>query len=235
MSYQLIIAPGVENEEPHIIAEALALQAEAINQAQSLKTVTDAFESSIATDSIKSLKDLKKQMTDAHAEVKAPFLTLTRRFDEIRRDYIDPIDIEISRLGKIQAAFELAERKKREEAEREARKKAEAERQAAIYEAEQRAKKEREGRTETLLHDQAEIIAKGEEKAAAALAEVANQHSAQKGVRIRKTLKFEIKDVSALQAARPDLFSPDDSKIRAAIKLTQSIPGLEIWEETSTY
>jgi len=52
------------------------------------------------------------------------------------------------------------------------------------------------------------------------------------GLRRTTTTKFEITDEAALRSARPDLFSPDESKIRAALKITRQIPGLKVWEET---
>jgi len=64
---------------------------------------------------------------------------------------------------------------------------------------------------------------------------VAQSHSAVAGVKVRTTVKFKIIDESALMQARPELFTPDDKKIRAALKLTKQIPGLEVWEESNAY
>lgn len=50
-------------------------------------------------------------------------------------------------------------------------------------------------------------------------------------VQVRSFAKFEITDEAELLKARPDLFSPDETKIRAALKITKSIPGLRVWEE----
>jgi hypothetical protein len=66
-------------------------------------------------------------------------------------------------------------------------------------------------------------------------AEIASQHSAVKGVRVRTSVKFEIEDAALLLKHRPDLFSPDESKIRAALKITQHISGLKVWEESNAY
>ena len=65
--------------------------------------------------------------------------------------------------------------------------------------------------------------------------EASASHSAVANVRVRKTVKHKILDEAALLKARPDLFTADDRKIRAALKLTKTIPGLEIWEETTAY
>ena len=65
--------------------------------------------------------------------------------------------------------------------------------------------------------------------------QVANKHNAVEGVKVKTTTKFEVIDAAQLLKARPDLFTPDDKKIRAALKLTKTIPGINVWEETKAY
>lgn len=234
MTTDLILAPGIDGQEADVVAEAIELQQNVLKEAEGIADVSDSFESSLVTDTIDKINQYIKQMTDSHKEVKAPFLAITRRFDEIKREYIEPLQAAKKRIGQLQAEFELSERKKRDEAEREAR------RQAKIVMAQADGKaldmlSDQSADNSTLVEDLDAIQNEAKEQLAKIEQEAQSMHSAQKGVRIRTTIKYEIEDETALFAARPDLFSPNESKIKSAIKQTKQIPGLKIWEESVSY
>lgn len=225
---QLILAPDVYDSQIEIVAEAMELQAAAIRTAEGITEISDAFDANCAGDALEELKQLEKRITDSHKEVKAPYLAMTRKLDEIKRDYLGPIADQRSRIGKLLGSFQAAERDKQRKAEAEARRK-----EREILD------REREKQMEAMTSGDEAALAKSDEaiktEVGKVRAEASQAHEAVKGVRVRKSIKFEIEDEAELLKQRPDLFSPDDKKIRAALKITQSIPGLKVWEETTAY
>ena len=224
----LFLAPDVYDSDISIMAEAVELQTAAIGEAEAVTGITDSFEAQCAGDALASLKDLEKRITESHKDAKAPYLAMTRKLDEIKRDYLSPLDGHKARIGKLLGSYQAAEREKQRKAEAEARRK-----EREILD------REREAQMQAMVDGDEAALAKSDEtikqEVGKVKAEAAASHSVVSGVRVRKTVKFEIVDEPELLKSRPDLFSPDDKKIRAAIKLTQSIPGLNVWEETTAY
>jgi hypothetical protein len=235
VSDNYITEPDIYDCEIEIIAEAFTLRDNALKSAGGIDTVENLYEANQAKVALDALAELIKGIEASRTQAKKPALELGRKIDGIAKDFITDAASEKERIRKILGAYQVIEAKKKQEAEREARRKEQAILDAAQVEADKRIAEERKGRTGTMLADTETIAEKADKQIAAARQEAANSHNAVAGLRVRKTLKFEIKDAAALLANRPDLFSPDDSKIRAAIKLTQSIPGLEIWEESTAY
>jgi len=228
MSDSLITLPDIYETEIEIVAEAFELRAAALRQAELIESVQDGFEASQAANAMTELKSLEKEITEAHKLAKAPVLRISRHIDGLKNDFLDDIKAESSRLSKMLGAFQAAEREKKMQAEREARQK---ERERIEAEKQKQLDAMMTGDKEALKESD-EQLRKIERETAA---EIASKHDAVKGVRVRKSIKFEITDEAELLKSRPDLFSPDDKKIRAALKITQSIPGLNVWEETSAY
>ena len=206
-----------------IAQDAEARKKAVLKDAALIDNVSDAFTLEAAAEALKAVSALLKDVEICRKAVKTPVLDLGRQIDATAAVFCEELAKEKARLGQMIAEYELAVRKQREEEERRLR-----EEQARI-------------RAETAAaFDAAETQ---EEKAAAIgaaqtqLAEAKAQAVIEprpKGLKLRKTLKFEIADEGALRAARPDLFSPDEKKIRAALKITTNIPGLKVWEETTT-
>ncbi|AKA60286.1 hypothetical protein P8625_35 [Verrucomicrobia phage P8625] len=224
----LITLPDIYETEIEIIAEAFELKANAIRESEQITSVEDGFEASQAADVMATLKQLEKGITDAHKESKAPVLRIARHIDGLKRDYLSDIESERLRLSRMLGTYQAAEREKQRKAEEEARRKE----REAIEAEKQKQLDAMVSNDEQALKASDEAIERVRRESAA---EIASQHSAVKGVRVRTSIKFEIEDVATLQKHRPDLFSPDESKIRAALKITQSISGLKVWEEKTAY
>lgn len=228
MSTKLIQAPDLYDSDISIVAEAMELQAAALREAESIDSISDEFEANCAAEAMQSLKQLEKRITESHKVVKEPYLSVTRKLDEIKRDYLDPIKGEHSRISAMLGAYQAAERQKKLEAEREARRK-----ERELIE-QQQAKQ-----LEAMESGDQEALAKADEELRTAQVaikqETASKHGAVKGVKVRTTVCYEIIDEAALLKERSDLFSPDDRKIKAALKISQSIPGLKVWEEQKAY
>ena len=130
---------------------------------------------------------------------------------------------EEERIAKLLGAYQRIERDKKVAAQREAM----AAENAIMIEQAQKAA------------DSGDVMQPIEQTALAKIAELRNQvahkHDAVAGVKVKTTTKFEVLDAAVLLQARPDLFTPDDRKIRAALKHTKTIPGINVWEETKAY
>lgn len=230
-----ITEPDILDCEIEIIAEAFTLRDNALRSSGGIDTVENLYEANAAKKALDALAELIKGIEASRTQAKKPALEIGRKIDGIAKDFLSDVAAEKERIRKILGAYQIIEAEKKQKAEREARRAEQAILDAAQSEADKRMAEESKGRTGTMLADTDSIAANADKQIAAVRQEAANSHNAVAGLRVRKTLKFEIKDAAALLAARPDLFSPDESKIRAAIKLTQSIPGLDVWEESNAY
>ena len=228
MSDNLITLPDIYETEIEIIAEAFELKANAIRESEQITSVEDSFEAAHAADAMATLKQLEQGITDSHKDAKAPVLRIGRHIDGLKKDYLCEIEFERTRLSRMLGAYQSAEREKQRKAEEKARRK-----EHEAIEA------EKQNQLEALIANDQEALKASDEAIERvkreSAAEIASQHSAVKGVRVRTSVKFEIEDAALLLKHRPDLFSPDESKIRAALKITQSISGLKVWEEKTAY
>ncbi len=231
----LITEIEIDGTQIEIVAEAYSLRDAALRKASTVHTVEDAFEANVASKAMADLNELVKGIEASRKAAKEPALTIGRQIDGIAKDFIADCNAELARIKRALGEYQRIEAEKKREAEREARRKEQAILDAAAEEERKRMAMENKGRTGTMLEDTRAIVDKADKEIATVRSEASQKHNAVAGVRVRTTTKFEVKDVSALLAARPDLFSPDDQKIRAALKLTKSIPGLEVWEESIAY
>ena len=218
----LITQPKINGVAIEIVAEAEQMKIEALMSSKGIGSVTDGFEATIAAKAQSALRNLIKGIEESRKAAKAPVLDIGREIDGIAKDYIDEVKDEELRIAKLLGAFQKVERDKKIEAERQAR----VEEQKILVKATQDAL---ETGQDIQQHDNAmqKIVALRQQAAA--------KHEAVAGVKVRTTTKYEIVDEAETLKARPDLFSLDDKKIRAALKLTTTIPGLKVWDESKSY
>ena len=218
----LITQPKINGVAIEIVAEAEQMKIEALMSSKGIGSVTDGFEATIAAKAQSALRNLIKGIEESRKVAKSPVLDIGREIDGIAKDYIDEVKDEELRIAKLLGAFQKVERDKKIEAERQAR----VEEQKILVEATQDAL---ETGQDIQQHDNAmqKIVALRQQAAA--------KHEAVAGVKVRTITKFEIVDEAKTFKARPDLFSLDDKKIRAALKLTTTIPGLKVWDESKSY
>jgi len=219
---ELITHPKINGVTIEIIAEAEQMKIEALMSSKGIKTVDDGFEATIAAEAQSALRHLIKGIEESRKDAKAPVLEIGRQIDGVAKDYIEDVKAEESRIAQLLGAFQIVERDKKIAAERQAR----IQEQQVMAEAAQ------------LLYadsDNTDLLDDAQAHIATLRKEAASKHDAVAGVKVRKTIKFEVESEAKLMAARPDLFSPNESKIRAALKLTITIPGIKAWEEIKAY
>jgi len=219
---ELITHPKINGVTIEIIAEAEQMKIEALMSSKGIQTVDDGFEATIAAEAQSALRHLIKGIEESRKDAKAPVLEIGRQIDGVAKDYIEDVKAEESRIAQLLGAFQIVERDK----------KITAERQARIQEQQVMA-----GAAQQLDADSdyTKLMDDAQAQIATLRKEAAAKHDAVAGVKVRKTIKFEVESEAKLMAARPDLFSPNESKIRAALKLTITIPGIKAWEEIKAY
>ena len=219
---ELITQPKINGVIIEIIAEAEQMKIQALMSSKGIETVDDVFEATIAAEAQSALRGLIKGIEESRKLAKAPVLEVGRQIDSVAKDYIEDVKAEESRIARLLGAFQIVERDKKIAAERQAR----IQEQKVMAEA---AKQLDVGSDNTDLLDDAQA------QIAILRQEVAAKHDAVAGVKVRTTTKFEIVDEAETLKARPDLFSLNESKIRSALKITKTIPGIKVWEETKSY
>ena len=217
----------IDETQIEVIPEAYLARDSAIHKSELVTTVEDAFEAQSASTAMHALNEIVKGMESSRKDAKAPALQAGRAIDAIAKDFLASAQSELTRVKRLLGEYQRVEAEKKRKAEAEARRKEQAER-AAFEQAERE-------RTGTLNEDLNKAAEKFDKQVAKIKQDVAQSHAAVAGVKVRTTLKFRVIDEAALMQARPELFTPDDKKIRAALKLTKQIPGLEIWEESNAY
>lgn len=211
--------------------EAEAKKIEAIAASKMITEVADSFDNECAVEAVRDIKALMAEIEACRKTVKAPVLQLGKSIDKAARDFCGALITEQARVQKLitgyadeqrRIAFE-AEKKRRAEQER-----LERERQAA-------AEKLKQAETPEAVKE-ARATVEQAVKAEADVKAISTAPEKVSGLVVRKVKDFKIVDIDALHKARPDLvhIMPKRSEILEAIKTADSIPGLEIFEETKT-
>jgi hypothetical protein len=225
----------IDETQIEVIPEAYLARDSAIHKAELVTTVEDAFEAQSASTAMHALNEIAKGMEASRKDAKAPALQAGRAIDAIAKDFLASAHVELIRVKRLLGEYQRVEAVKKRKAEAEARRKEQAERAAFEKAERERIQKENAGRTGTLNQDLDKAAEKFDKSVAKIKQDAAQSHAAITGVKVRTTVKFRVIDEAALMQARPELFTPDDKKIRAALKLTKQIPGLEVWEESNAY
>jgi hypothetical protein len=224
---EIVVSGSLPSPQIELSPAAFNARTVALEASGRIKAIASVADLDAAAGALTKLKSLTRSVEDSRKEVKAPVLEVGKRIDATAKDYLAPLEVEAKRLSVIVGAFQEAARRKAEK-ERE---------EAARVQAEALAE---------LNAKQAEALAQGDEAAAdAARAEAADKIAASQlavidaegpkpqGIVTRTSWKFEVVDITALHAARPELclIEPNNAAIRAVVKTGAQIPGLRVWQE----
>lgn len=245
----ILTLTGIESAEIVVSEDYQQVKATALAAAAEVTSVSDAFTADIATDALKQLKAISREVEKTRKAVKEPVLALSRQIDGTAKDFISDLENEASRISRILGAWQAAERERQEKARREAERKErearwkaeqeirEAQRIASEKAAAAKTEQERDAvEQEIAAKEQAIIEQTAADVQAAREAKIATRSNEPKGTQLRKTLCFEVTDIQALYKSRPECvrLEPQNDMIRALIKHNQNIPGLRVWEEVKT-
>lgn len=228
---------GLQSAEIAIAAEARDLRDKLLVEIRGVTSVADAFDADVAADIMKRATQLARGIEADRTAVKAPVLALGKKIDALAKEITAELDIEIGRVSRVLGAYQLAEKQKAEAADRLARDEA----RRIQAEAEQKAReaaKAADSDTEALaaasqIMDTA--AAKIVETRKAIVSTVAPKAA---DTAVRVDVCFEVDDLDALYAARPELVNlePNGAAIRAICKANPKLqlPGLRHWTEAKT-
>jgi hypothetical protein len=232
------LSPGSDTEKNRLIS----LSSE-------VTEVTTADQQQVAVRCGKQIKQLLNEVETARTQVKEPVLDLGRKIDGLAKTYCIPLQAEIIRLTNLVTGFQRLETerlRKEEEKRQEALRKAEEDRLAAEQlsrEAEKQATSDQAGLSEVEEAMLAEELKKEAEAKQEALVRAplpkANKVS---GIVVKADqLQYEITDIHALYAVRPDLveLTGKRSIIRDNLDFlwyeqqnNKPTPGLRVWTDT---
>jgi hypothetical protein len=213
MSEPLLTVSELQSVEIALLPDAEKQKQSMLAISQSVVSIEDAFDAECAAEVLATLSSAIKQMEDARKTVKAPVLDLGRRIDGLAKDWLDGIEDEKKRISRVLGDYQLAERRKREQAECEAQ-------EAARKELEAAQQSENPAVAVQAVIDRVNH-------------EVAESSHKIAGTSVRETWKFEVVDINALFAAMPHLckIEPNNALIRSTIVYNKSIPGVKVWSE----
>ena len=226
----LLTISGLSATQIEITTTAHDERQRALALASRVTAVTDALDADECADALRAVTALVKSVESARVEIGRPVLELTRKINDTAKDFVSTLSSEKARLENILGEYQAAERAKADRLRREAQDEAdrlarEAARAATVAD---RASTSVEADRAQQAAAQAETAAIEARVAVATIAPTKPE-----GVAVRATWKFEVTDIKALFAARPDLcvIEPNNAGIRAQIPHNQNIPGLRIWKE----
>lgn len=220
-------------EEAEEARNKLALAAVAV------RSVTTAEELETASAAAVDIQTYVKQVQAAGLDFRRPITAFTAQVKKTEDDHLAPLLAEKERVGRLVADFQQKEARRVAEEERkrqEAIQKAEAERvelerraQAALDKAAESGSGRAQAKAEALVERslQAEENVQAIIRAPEAVAAKAS------GTAVKRVLRWEVTDVRALYAARPELCTvePKASAIQAVCVPELPVPGLKLWWE----
>lgn len=228
---------GLQSAEIAIAAEARELRDKLLVEIREVTAVSDAFDADVAADIMKRATQLARGIEADRTTVKAPILALGKKIDALAKEITAELNDEIGRVSRVLGTYQLAEKQKAEAADRLARDEA----RRIQADAEQKAReaaKAADSDTEALaaasqIMDTA--AAKIMETRKAIVSTVAPKAA---DTAVRVDVCFEVDDIVALYAARPELVNlePNGAAIRAICKANPKLqlPGLRHWTEAKT-
>ncbi len=226
---EIIVSGPLPRPEIELSPAAFNARAVALMASGNVRAIGSVADLDAAAAALTQIKSLTRSIEDSRKDVKAPVLEVGRRIDTVAKEYLAPLDTEASRLSVIVGSYQEAARRQAEK-EREEAAKAQA---AAIAEMQ-----EKQAAAMEAGNEQAADAARAEAAdkiAESQLSVIAAEGPRLDGITTRTSWKFEVSDIKALFAARPELciVTPNNAAIRAVVKASNgaAIPGLRIWQE----
>lgn len=228
---------GLQSAEIAIADEARAMRDKLLVEIRDVTAVSDAFDADVAADVLKRATQLTRGIEANRTTVKAPVLDLGRKIDALAKEIVADLTVEIGRVSRVLGDYQIAEKRKAEAAERLARDEA----RRIQAEAEQKAREAAKA-----ANSDTEALAAASEIMDTAAAKIVETRKAivstvapkAAGTAVREDVCFEVTDIVALYAARPELVNlePNGSAIRAICKANPKLqlPGLRHWTEAQT-
>jgi len=219
--------------------EAESVKLALLSMANEVRSVVSANDQAIAINAGKNIRSHVKEVEAMRVELTAPLLAAQRQLKALSDAHCEPLMEELRRVSSLVTQFQMQENE-RVERERQAQVRAYELAEKARVEAEQAAAKAAERINTDRQLDKA--IAKEQELAMAAskvqevLAAPMPFKAKASGSTLRQMLRFEVMDIKAVYAARPELCTLEIKKsaVQATCVPEVPVPGLKMWYENVT-
>lgn len=209
----LIVINNLGSPRITITPEALELKEAAILKAQGIEEVFDADSQALAVEALRNIKLITKQTEDGREAIKKPVIKIGKEIDATSKEFVLELNQEASRLSGLVSKYQDVMRRAELEAER---KRLE----------EQRKFEAKADKLEAQGKPVPEFVPK-------TIAVVAPKAA---GLAVTKQPRYEVTDIKALYAARPDLCKLEVSGSAVISAMRDGLvecPGLKLWWETS--
>ena len=233
----LFVVPSITEQPVPLPLEAETKKKEALKLALAVTQVTNADELQASVNSDLMLKNLQKEAEDCTDLLQGPFYRTYKKIMARGKEYCFQIITERARQKKLRDDYAAAE-DRRVQAENE---RLENERIAAEKKAQDAI--DAQTRISNLAKPQPKKEIAAEVKVQEALMNLRQVQTTAPavvtraaGYTVKKVLKFEITNPTALYAVRPEWFNLVEKKstINAAITKDTQLPGLKVWEAINT-
>lgn len=236
---EILVAAGLDQAALSVSPSAFETRDELALEAAAIGVITTQEEANKAADCLKRISAFLSAIEASRVDVKAPVLDLGKRIDALAKELTVFLEEKKRAVSRLLGTYQEEQRRLADEAARKARE----EEQRILREAEQK-KMDAElavsmgespaGRLEKKLD---RIDAKAFEQVAVTRANVPTYQPAA-GTATRTLVEFEVEDIAALYAARPDLvkLEPNKAAIKAIITANSGIvlPGVRHWRSAAT-
>lgn len=210
---------------------------ELLASARAVTVVQSAAQQTLAVPIVRDIRTWVKRVQELGLEFRRPFTDFAKRVKEAEDAHLQPLLEEQKRIERAVADFQAAEQRRverEEQARREAYEKAERER----LEAEEKARKAAERMQTDAGLEKALVAEQKAQEAQATVQQIITAPLPEKakaaGVAVKKVLRYEVTDIRAVYAARPELCKLEISPraVQATCVPEMPVPGLRLWWDT---
>ena len=198
--------------------------------------VADAGSNEVAGQVVRNIRAYVKAVEAVRTSITKPLFDAQKLVKSLADDHCAPLLAEQQRIERLAVGFAQAEARRvaREEEERQAAyRKAEAERAALEEKARLLAEKANTEKQQITAIKTAQAAEAKAAEVATVLATPPPVAAKSKGQQTKRVLKYEVTDIRALYAARPELCTIEEkaSAIKAVCVPELPVPGLRLWYE----
>lgn len=250
MSTSLVIR-GIESTGVTIAPEAVSRKRMVLDESRLVNTVASQFTQTAATESLRELVRIEREVEKDRQAIKQPVLALGRQIDDTAATFLADVKQESARLKTLLSNYEVEQRKKAEE---ERRRQEEAQRQAQEAERKRLEEIERQKRIAEEAARQAEQAATPQQATEAIKATVEAETKVEElaapvaqplfrppvvtraeGQVVRETWDYEVTDIARLASEHPELVTivPKRADILRIIAQGAPVTGLRVFKKTS--
>jgi hypothetical protein len=216
--------------------QALAQRETLLDVAENIKAIATADDNELAAECGSGIQKMLKGVESARKELTAPYLAAQRTIKATADTFCEPLTKALDRLGRLAVGYRQ-EQERKAEAERQARAQEIARLQEEARKSAEEAKKAAAS-GDLMAGVIADLTAQALNTLTASAIAVPQPEATKTAGQVFRPNEFdyEVTDINALYAARPDLCNPPTDKraaIKACLTVNSKVPGLRLFPKPS--